>query len=92
MIVSFKHKGLEEFYNTGSKRKIQASHASRLRLQLAALDTAHTIDDCDLPGYRLHKLKGDKKSLWSITVNGNWRLTFEFTDGNVHILNYEDYH
>ena len=61
-------------------------------MQLAALDTAQTIEDMDIPGYRLHQLKGSRKGIWSITVNANWRLTFEFTEGNVHILNYEDYH
>ena len=61
-------------------------------MQLAALDTAQSIEDMDIPGYRLHPLKGSRKGFWSITVNGNWRLTFEFLDGNVHILNYEDYH
>jgi proteic killer suppression protein len=48
--------------------------------------------DMDLPGYKLHSLKGKRKGLWSITVSGNWRITFEFTDGNVYIVNYEDYH
>ncbi len=61
-------------------------------MQLSALDTAQSIEDMDIPGYRLHLLKGSRKGFWSITVNGNWRLTFEFLDGNVHILNYEDYH
>jgi proteic killer suppression protein len=61
-------------------------------MQLAALDTAQSIEDMDIPGYRLHQLKGERKGYWSITVNANWRLTFEFVDGNVHILNYEDYH
>ncbi len=61
-------------------------------MQLAALNTAKYINDLDLPGYRLHALTGNKKDLWSITVNKNSRLTFEFTDGDVHILNYEDYH
>ena len=61
-------------------------------MQLAALDTASSIDDMDIPGYRLHPLKGDRKGLWSISVSGNWRLTFQFTDGNVFILDYEDYH
>jgi proteic killer suppression protein len=61
-------------------------------MQLAALDTAQSIEDMDIPGYRLHQLKGSRKGFWSISVNGNWRLTFEFLDGNVHILNYEDYH
>jgi proteic killer suppression protein len=92
MIVSFKHKGIEEFYKTGNKRRIQVKHAKRLRFQMAALDSAHQIEDCNLPSYNLHPLKGNKKHLWAITVNGNWRLTFEFKEGNVHILNDEDYH
>ncbi|MFT5133553.1 MAG: proteic killer suppression protein [Gammaproteobacteria bacterium] len=92
MIKSFKHKGLEKFFESGNARGIQSNHAAKLRLQLAALDTAFTIEDIDIPGYRLHSLKGARKGIWSITVNANWRLTFEFTDGNVYILNYEDYH
>jgi len=92
MIKSFKHKGLEKFYESGSTRGIQANHAKKLRMQLAALDTAQSIDDVDIPGYRLHQLTGDRRGIWSITVNANWRLTFEFEEGNVYILNYEDYH
>ncbi|MDF1692764.1 MAG: type II toxin-antitoxin system RelE/ParE family toxin [Zhongshania sp.] len=92
MIKSFKHKGLEKFYNTGTKKGIQATHATKLRMRLAALDTAHCIEDLDIPGYRLHALKGSRKGLWSITVNGNWRVTFEFVEGHVYIVNYEDYH
>ena len=92
MVKSFKHKGLKKFYETGSTKGIQSNHVRKLRMQLAALDTAQSIEDMDIPGYRLHHLKGSRKGLWSITVNGNWRLTFEFVDGNVHILNYEDYH
>lgn len=92
MIKSFKHKGLRRFFETGSLAGIQASHANRLRMQLAALDTAQTIDDMDLPGFRLHSLKGERSGIWSITVSGNWRVTFEFFDGNAHIVNYEDYH
>ena len=61
-------------------------------MQLAALDTAHSIEDMDIPGYRLHPLKGERKGLWSISVSGNWRLTFEFSSGNVYVLDYEDYH
>ena len=92
MIKSFKHKGLEKFYKTGKTGGIQSNHASKLRMQLAALDTAQNIDDLDIPGYRLHSLKGSRKGIWSITVRANWRLTFQFSDGNVYILNYEDYH
>lgn len=92
MIKSFRHKGLRRFYEVGTKSGIQPKHAGRLRLQLSALDTAHRIEDMDIPGYRLHPLKGKLKGRWSIWVSGNWRLTFEFKDGNVHILDYEDYH
>ena len=92
MIKSFKHKGLQKYYETGSTKGIQSNHAKKLRMQLAALDTANTIEDIDIPGYRLHQLKGVRKDTWSITVTANWRLTFEFSEGNVYILNYEDYH
>ena len=61
-------------------------------MQLAALDTALTIDDMDLPGFRLHRLKGEFAGRWSVTVSGNWRLTFEFQDGNATIVDYGDYH
>lgn len=92
MIKSFKHKGLERFYSKGSTSGIQPKHAKKLRLQLAALDSAQTIDDLDIPGYRLHPLKGNREGIWSITVSANWRLTFEYSDGNVFVLDYEDYH
>ncbi len=92
MIKSFRHKGLRRFYETGSTAGIQAAHAKRVRLQLAALDTAMRIEDIDLPGYGLHPLKGPMRGRWAISVNGNWRLTFEFKDGDVHVLDYEDYH
>ena len=61
-------------------------------MQLAAIDTAHVIEDIDLPGYQLHPLKCNREGIWSISVNGNWRVTFEFSDGNAYILNYVDYH
>ena len=92
MIKSFKHKGLRKFYETGSKQGIQAQQAPKIRMQLAALDSAHVIEDLDIPGYRLHQLKGARKGIWSISVSGNWRITFEFVDGNIYIVNYEDYH
>lgn len=61
-------------------------------MQLAALDTATSIDDMDVPGFRLHPLKGQEGDRWSVWVNGNWRLTFAFRDGNAYVLDYEDYH
>ena len=92
MIKSFRHKGLQRFYETGSATGIQPAHRNRLRLQLAALETAIAIEDMDIPGFRLHRLKGDRKGTWSIWVSGNWRITFDFEDGNAYIVNYEDYH
>lgn len=92
MIKSFQHKGLRLYYETGSTKGIQVKHAEKLRMQLVALDTAFEIDDLDIPGFKLHPLKGDRKGTWSISVSGNWRLTFEFVDGNAYLLNYEDYH
>lgn len=61
-------------------------------MQLVALDTATTIEDMDIPGFKLHSLKGSNERRWSIWVNGNWRVTFEFYDGNAFVLDYEDYH
>lgn len=92
MIKSFKHKGLKLFFETGQVIGIDPTHRQKIRLRLAALDTALTIEDMNLPGFRLHPLKGDKQGLWVIDVNKNWRITFEFVEGNAYIVNYEDYH
>ena len=92
MIKSFKHKGLRLFFETGKSAGIQAQHVKKLRMQLAAIETAQVLDDIDLPGFSLHPLKGERSGIWSISVSGNWRVTFEFRDGNAYILNYEDYH
>ena len=92
MITSFRHKGLRKYFESGSLAGIQPAHANRLKMQLAALDTAQTIEDVDIPGFRLHPLKGSERGRWSIWVNGNWRVTFEFENGNAYILDYEDYH
>ncbi|MCC5810870.1 MAG: type II toxin-antitoxin system RelE/ParE family toxin [Ectothiorhodospiraceae bacterium] len=71
---------------------IQPQHAKRLRMQLAALDTAAAIEEVDVPGFRLHRLKGRDKNRWSLWAKGNWRLPFEFRDGNSYVPDYEDYH
>jgi proteic killer suppression protein len=92
MITSFIHKGLENFYKTGKSSGIQAKHAKRLRLILSNLDQAESPDDMDLPGLRLHELKGSRKYIWSVTVSGNWRVTFRFNGRDAEIVNYEDYH
>ena len=90
--MSFRHKGLRKFYESGSVAGIQPHHAKRLRILLAALDTSTTVDDMNVPGFRLHPLKGESRGRWSVWVNGTWRLTFEFRDRHAHILDYEDYH
>jgi proteic killer suppression protein len=92
VIKSIRHKGLRVFFETGRTTGVQVAHAKKLRLQLAALDTAFTIEDVNLPGWRLHPLKGRQAGRWSITVQSNWRLTFEFVDGDVYLVEYEDYH
>ncbi len=92
MIQNFKHKGLQKFFTTGSTVGINAQHAPRIEERLQALHTATVIDDMDLPGWRLHSLKGDRVGLWAINVSGNWRIVFEFKDGHAYVVNYEDYH
>lgn len=90
--MSIRHKGLRRLFESGSAAGVIPAHVTRLRMQLAALDSAQVIEDVDLPGFRLHPLKGAQRGRWSITVNGNWRLTFEFRDGNAYVLDNEDYH
>jgi len=92
MIRSFKHKGLARFYKSGSTAGIQAAHAKRLRLILGWLNAASDVKDMDLPGLRLHKLSGKRDGIWSVTVSGNWRVTFLFENGDAEMVNYEDYH
>lgn len=92
LIKSFKHKGLEKFFHTGSKAGIQAAHAAKLNILLTALDAAKTVEHMNMPAWRLHQLSGSLKDHWSITVNGNWRLTFRFENGDAEVVDYQDYH
>jgi proteic killer suppression protein len=92
MLKSFKHKGLKDFFETGSKAGIQAQHADKLKLQLGLLDSAKSKEDMNVPAWRLHELKGKLKGHHSITVNGNWRLTFKFVNEDVELVDYQDYH
>jgi proteic killer suppression protein len=92
MIKSFKHKGLEKLFTKGVKSGVQPDHVIKLIDQLTALHTAMSVDDMDLPGWRLHELKGKLKGHWAITVNKNWRVVFRFENGDAYIVNYEDYH
>jgi len=92
VIKSFRHKGLKRLYETGSVSGVQTAHGNRLRMLLIALDTAREIGDMDIPGFKLHSLKGKLKGRWAVSVTGNWRVTFEFREGHAYILDYEDYH
>ncbi len=92
MIRSFRHKGLEGFFRTGSKKGIQPAHAARLSRQLAKLDTSAGPQDMNLPGWRLHALAGALVGHWSVWVNGNWRLTFKFEGQDAVLVDYQDYH
>jgi toxin HigB-1 len=88
MIISFVHKGLEKFFKTKSTAGIQANHAVKLRLILGKLNAAKIISDIDFPGANLHPLKGNKKGLWAVDVNGNWQITFKMENENVTIVDY----
>lgn len=92
MIRSFVHKGIEAFFRKGTKAGIQAGHAEKLRRQLAQLNQAQSAKDMNLPGWKLHPLKDDLAGHWAVSVNGNWRLTFRFEDGDAILVNYQDYH
>ncbi len=92
MIKSFRHKGLEKFYKTGSKAGIQAKHERRLKLILARLDAAVEPGDMDLPGLRLHPLKPPMENHWAVDVSGNWRVTFTFVGKDAEVVDYQDYH
>ena len=92
MIKSSAHKGLKDFYETGSKKGIQPGHAPKLARMLDRLDASTEPQDMNLPGYRLHQHKGDMHDIWSVTVNGNWRMTFYFVGKDAYLVDYMDYH
>jgi len=92
MIKSFQHKGLELFFETGKKSGIQPHHAPKLARQLARLDIAKSEADMNVPGWRLHPLTGPLAGHYSITVNGNWRITFRFEGEDAVLVDYQDYH
>jgi len=92
VITSFRHRGLERFFLSGSKTGVRPEHAERLRLVLGRLAAAVSAQDMDLPGLRLHPLKGRLKGRWSVTISGNWRVTFSFSGKDAIQVDYEDYH
>lgn len=92
MIRTFRHKGLERFFTRGTLRGIPAQFAPKLERQLDRLDAATDPQDMSLPGYRLHRLKGERRETYAVTVSGNWRLTFRFEGADAVDVNLEDYH
>ena len=92
MIRSFRHRGLKRMYERGDASRVGPDLANRVALALADLDDAIKPSDLDLPGYRLHPLKGDLKGYWSISISGNWRVTFRFEDGDAYDVDLTDYH
>lgn len=92
VIQSFRHKGLQGFFERGSKAGIQAAHAPKLARQLARLDQARQSQDMNLPGWGLHPLHGSLAGHWSVSVNGNWRVTFTFEGVHAVLVDYQDYH
>ena len=91
-IRTFRHRGLERFFTSGSKAGVQTKHADRLRLILGRLNVAAEPRDMNLPGLDLHLLRGYRRGRWAVKVSGNWRVTFAFVERGVEKVDYEDYH
>lgn len=92
MIRNFRHKGLEKLYEKGKTSLLRQDQLKRANRALSLLDSAKTIEEMRIPGYRLHSLTGDLKGYWSITVSGNWRIIFRFENGDAHDVELIDYH
>ncbi len=92
MTVSFKHRGLKALYDGRTTRRVASRHIRKLKDILAVLERSWRPDDMDLPGFRLHPLKGELKGHYAVSVSGNWRLTFRFEDGHAVDVDYVDYH
>lgn len=92
MIGGFRHRGLRRLYRDDDARGVPAAHTGKLRRILTLLDVAQRPDDMDVPGWRLHPLKGTRKGEWSVRVSGNWRVTWRFEGKDATDIDYEDYH
>jgi toxin HigB-1 len=92
MIQSFRHKGLKLLFEHGDRRKVQPEYAGKIERILARLEVASEVRNMDLPGFRLHPLKGDLASFWAVTVSGNWRIVFRFEGGHASAVDLIDYH
>lgn len=92
MIKSFNHKGLQAFFERGTKAGIRPDHAPKLGRLLARLDAAASAPDMNVPGWGFHPLSDDLKGHWAVSVNGNWRMTFTFEGTDAVLVDYMDYH
>ncbi|MFZ0244448.1 type II toxin-antitoxin system RelE/ParE family toxin [Candidatus Binatus sp.] len=92
MIRSIRHQGLKRLYEDDDPRGVIAEHLVKLRDILVRLDAAGTVGDMDLPGFKLHPLKGELKGRWAVTVRANWRVIFRFADRDALDVDYVDYH
>lgn len=92
MIASFRHKGLKLLYEKRERRQVSADYVDKVQRILARLDEATEPSHMDLPGFRLHPLKGDRAGYWSVSVSGNWRIVFRFDGANVRDVDLVDYH
>ena len=92
MIASFRHRGLKALYDGRTSRLVVPAHIERLRDILAALDNSRGPEGMNLPGFRLHELKGTLKGHYAVSVSRNWRVTFRFEDGEAVDVDYLDYH
>jgi toxin HigB-1 len=92
MIKEFKHKGLEQFFKNGNKKRINPEHAKKIARILDRLDASISPKDMNLPGYKLHKLSGKNKDVYSVWISGNWRITFKVQGEDAIMVDYKDYH
>jgi toxin HigB-1 len=92
MIRGFKHKGLKRLFERGDRSQVRADLVHKIENILATLDSAESPQGLNLPGYRLHPLKGDRKGFWSVTVRANWRIIFRFESEDAMDVELIDYH
>lgn len=92
MIRNIRHRGLKRLFEDDDPRGVAAEHVTKLRDILARLDVAPAVSQMDVPGFRLHPLKGGLKGFWGVTVRANWRVIFRFVEGNALDVDYVDYH
>ena len=92
MIRNFRHKGLKRLFERGDARGIRPDHVEKVENILAVLNRARVPEDMNLPGFRLHRLTGDLKGNWAVTVRANWRVIFRFREGDAHDVELTDYH